>query len=87
MANNFSSGTTLEELIRAMNPYKSQGDFEVDFEGVEYAEKPGSWYFKGAAEPIARAVKIPYTFVWRVNGQDVTIRDYLLVGFEGGGAY
>jgi len=44
----------------------------------------GNWNFKGVPHFIEKAIRIPYTYV---DANNVTIQDYLLIGFEGGGAY
>jgi len=43
-----------------------------------------NWSFKGVPHYIERALRIPYTYTDE-NGVD--IRDYILIGYEGGGAY
>jgi hypothetical protein len=56
----------------------------------EMHEKPGTWKFKYAEHYVQRAVRIPYLY-YRKSETDETIgmlvKDYFLVGFEGGGAY
>lgn len=51
---------------------------------VEQQLDVGTWNFKGVPHHIEKAIRIPYTYV-DTNG--VTIQDYLLIGYEGGGAY
>ena len=53
-----------------------------------YTEKQldvGSWTFKGAPHHIERAIRVAYTYTDVETGS--TIRDYILIGYEGGGAY
>jgi hypothetical protein len=96
----FSTGTDLGNLIFSLSPYAFQPDpngkkdlVTIAPDGVEYQEKPGNWYFKGATHNIARSVRIPYTFYWaneQANKKTppvVEVKDYFLIGFEGGGAY
>jgi len=93
-----STGTDLGSLIVRLSPYTfappppGKDLFTIQEDGVEYQEKPGAWYFKGAAHNLARSVRIPYTFYWKNPAADakadpIEIRDYFLIGFEGGGAY
>ena len=51
---------------------------------VEQQLDVGNWNFKGVPHFIEKAIRIPYTYV---DANHVTIQDYLLIGFEGGGAY
>ena len=98
--NKFSNGTDLGNLILSLSPYAFQPDpggssdrIWIDSDNVEYQEKPGNWYFKGATHNIARSVRIPYRFYWANQQANpgtppvVEIKDYFLIGFEGGGAY
>lgn len=98
--NTLSTGTDLGNLIFSLSPYEFHKDpagkkdlVTIDANGIEYQEKPGSWYFKGASHNLARAVRIPYTFFWaNKQGNSNTppvleVKDYFLIGFEGGGAY
>jgi hypothetical protein len=43
-----------------------------------------NWSFKGVPHYIERAIRIPYTYV---DENGITIRDYILIGYAGGGAY
>jgi len=95
-----STGEDLGSLILNLTPYKFAPDpdpkckdlFHIDWQGVEYQEKPGTWSFKGQTHALARTARIPYWFYW-VNHNapaktpPIKIRDYFLIGFEGGGAY
>lgn len=51
---------------------------------VEQQLDVGNWTFKGVPHYIEKAIRIPYTYV---DANNVTIQDYLLIGYEGGGAY
>lgn len=51
---------------------------------VEQQIDVGTWNFKGMPHYIEKAIRIPYTYV---DANGVTIQDYLLIGYEGGGAY
>jgi len=49
---------------------------------VEHDYASTYWTFKGTSHYIKKAIRIPYCFTDK-DGQKV--RDYILVGFEGGG--
>lgn len=51
---------------------------------VEQQVDVGTWNFKGVPHFIEKAIRIPYTYV---DANNVTVLDYLLIGYEGGGAY
>jgi hypothetical protein len=51
---------------------------------VEQQLDVGQWTFKGVPHEIEKALKIPYTYK---DENGVEIREYLLIGFAGGGAY
>jgi hypothetical protein len=62
----------------------------LDTSGIEQHEEPGKWHFKYAEHHVERAVRIPYMFYKRTENDDkkaVLVRDYFLIGFEGGGGY
>jgi hypothetical protein len=94
-----SKSQDLGWLILNLTPYKFQPNpdpkkkdlFYIDWQGIEYQEKPGVWTFKGQSHALARSARIPYWFFWRndtaPSAPVIPIRDYFLVGFEGGGAY
>jgi hypothetical protein len=82
----------LGELIFKENPYTpeyaSTGNVArrmqpADAETEKQADV-GHWYFKGVPRTVELALRIPYTYV---DDAGVTIKDYLLIGYEGGGAY
>jgi hypothetical protein len=56
----------------------------------EMQDQGAQWKFKYADHFVQRALRIPYMY-YRKSAVDPTqgmlIRDYFLVGFEGGGAY
>ena len=56
-----------------------------DDQQVEKQLDLGQWYFKGVPHNIERALRIAYTY--RDVDTGAVIRDYLLIGYEGGGAY
>lgn len=72
----------LTPVINASNPYTATPVYENPIV-VEQQLDVGNWNFKGVGRHVEKAIRIPYTYV--KNG--VTIRDYILIGFEGGGAY
>jgi hypothetical protein len=76
----------LEDLITAANPYLPAGGSPT-YESpivIEQQLDVGGWSFKGIPHHIEKAIRIPYTYV---DDHGVLIRDYLLIGYEGGGAY
>ncbi len=81
--------TTLQDLVEKLTPYAGGEEFEIKPEEVEYHEKPGGWNFKGVSHGVARAIRVPYTFYWfnEDTKSTVEIRDYFLIGFEGGAGY
>jgi hypothetical protein len=79
---------TLEQLIAAANPYlptdnSSTPDYETPII-IEQQLDVGGWSFKGVPHHIEKAIRIPYTYY---DDHGVQVRDYLLIGYEGGGAY
>jgi len=79
--------TTLEHLIAAANPYLNAQTTGPEYEPdltIEQQADVGGWSFKGVPHHIEKAIRIPYTYT---DGNGVEIRDYLLIGYEGGGAY
>jgi hypothetical protein len=73
------------------------GPYDVMFylatSGIETHEKPGSWKFKYADQYVERALRIPYLY-YKADGRStkgkplaVLVKDYFLVGFEGGAGY
>jgi len=71
----------LGKLIFDENPYSTAMTPEA---AVEVQADLGTWQFKGVPYYIEKAYKIPYTYV---DAAGHTIRDYILVGYAGGGAY
>ena len=71
----------LGKLIIDENPYSPATTPE---DPVEVQADLGTWQFKGVPHYIEKAYKIPYTYT-DIHG--VLIRDYILVGYAGGGAY
>jgi len=58
-------------LILQLSPYKFEKDpkgskdlFWIQWDQVEYEEKPGASHFEGTAHSIVRSIRIPYTFYW-----------------------
>jgi hypothetical protein len=82
------AGMTFQEIVEKANPYTpSLGSTTMKFEDpiiVEQQVHLGNWAFKGVPYYIEKALKIPYTYK---DAHGVTIEDYLLIGFAGGGAY
>jgi len=79
---------TFEQVVKLSNPYSNYpGTGPMQFDNpivVEQQVHLGMWAFKGVPYYIEKALKIPYTYT---NSAGVTIEDYLLIGFAGGGAY
>ena len=79
---------TLEELIAAANPYLPTANSTTPGYDpsiiIEQQLDVGGWNFKRVPHHIEKAIRIPYTYY---DDQGVQIRDYLLIGYEGGGAY
>lgn len=74
----------LGQIILNENPYSTiTGAITVD-NVVEVQTELGNWTFKGGPHYIERALKLSYTYV---DAYGATVRDYILVGYEGGGAY
>ena len=82
------------KLILKGNPYKAKprnggGDdqpkeerYEVMLDGIEVDAYEGSWTFKNAPNRIQKAVRIPYCYT---DEDDLEVKDYLLIGYEGRG--
>lgn len=75
-------------MLDRANPYtpppQPPGNYDGPVIVVEQQKDAGMWNFKGVPHFIEKALKIPYTYT-DTNG--VMIREYLLIGFVGGGAY
>jgi hypothetical protein len=75
-------------VIDAANPYVHfVGATPPNYDPLPVVEQQldvGNWNFKGVPHYIEKAIRIPYTYV---DADNVTIKDYLLIGYEGGGAY
>jgi hypothetical protein len=67
----------------APNPVKVNGMDPDDLQ-VEKQADLGTWIFKGTPHYIERALRIAYTYT---DANGVTIKEYLLIGYAGGGAY
>ena len=81
----------LQDVIERANPYTPDYPDDpakkMDFGDpiiVEQQVEVGTWAFKGVPYYIEKALKVPYTYV---DAHGVTVEDYLLIGFAGGGAY
>jgi hypothetical protein len=68
----------------------ADAEFLLDASGAELQERPGNWKFKYAEHYVRRAIRMPYLY-YQVSDTDPThgtlVKDYFLIGFEGGGAY
>jgi Dyp-type peroxidase family len=72
----------LAQLMSEENPYGSDGELPDDLdEATARDPRVNWWYFDGKPRRVAKAIRIPYTYVR--NGQKLT--DHLLIGFEGQG--
>jgi hypothetical protein len=83
----------LGEWIFKANPYtrresrdgrRSHDEMQLCLDRVERDEQPANWYFKGGANRVVTSLRIPYCAKDEF-GQ--LYMNYLLIGFEGGGAY
>jgi len=74
---------TLKDVIDKANPYSTSPTYQTDIV-IEQQLDLGHWAFKDVPHYIEKAIRIPYTYT---DANGVTIRDYLLIGYEGGGAY
>ena len=81
------------DLLDRANPYVPwpipggiTSNFELVNGGtiVEQQLDAGPWTFKGVPHHIEKALRIPYIYL---DDDGVQIREYLLIGFAGGGAY
>lgn len=64
--------------------------YSLDACGIEHDEKPGEWRFKYADHYVHRALRIPYRYYKAsetLPDTGVLVKDYLMVGFEGGMGY
>lgn len=64
--------------------------YYLDPKGTELAESPGHWEFKYAQHYVARAIRVPYMYYKRSDADPLVgllVRDYFLIGFEGGAVY
>ena len=72
------------------DPAKADASFALCPAEAEMQEGPGRWNFKYGEHYVQRALRIPYMY-YRKSEVDATqgmlVRDYFLIGFEGGGAY
>ena len=74
----------LGQLIFDENPYfKPPKKPKLILEETEVAYRDLEWYFKNGENYVAKALRIPYTYT---DDRGHEIRDYLLIGFEGGGS-
>ncbi len=81
------AGPTFQQVVEWANPYTPNLPPPMQFDDpiiVEQQDDLGTWAFKGVPYYIEKALKIPYTYI---DAHGVTIEDYLLIGFAGGGAY
>lgn len=62
--------------------------YGLGLDHVESQEYAGRWDFKGTSHYVAKAIRIPYRYYRPAedNTIAVLVTDYLLIGFEGGGA-
>ena len=75
----------LGQLIFDETPYSTQvppKQFEVMLDETEVDYKALEWYFKNGDNYVKKALRIPYIYK---DANNHVIRDYLLIGYEGGG--
>ena len=75
----------LGEYICRANPYTRQQDspsMKPRLEETEKYYKSVEWDFKTASYRVNLALRIPYYFT---DAYGQTVKDYLLIGFEGAG--
>jgi hypothetical protein len=72
------------------DPKKAAEQFILDPSDSELEEEPGQWKFKYADHYVERGLRVPYLY-YRKSEADpskgILVKDYFLIGFEGGGAY
>lgn len=87
---------TWATLLRTVVPFVPESDphdylFSLDPAGIEHHEQPGDWKFKEADHYVQRAIRIPYKYYKRSglhpSTEGVIVKDYFLIGFEGGHGY
>ena len=64
--------------------------YALDWNGAEMHEKPGLWKFKYGDHYIARGIRVPYMYYSPSPADPNTgmlVRDYFVIGFEGGAGY
>lgn len=82
----FTDPKDLGKLIFEANPYIPKGapkNFEFMFKDTEMSYKGMQWYFKNGSNYVGKAMRIPYCFT---DEDGIEVKDYLLIGFEGGGS-
>ena len=86
----FTDPKELGQLIFDANPYlkppaaggrKTKLEFMLDEVEMDY--RGYQWTFKSGNDYVAKALRIPYCYT---DADGVEVRDYLLIGYEGGGA-
>jgi hypothetical protein len=73
----------LLNTIRLSNPYTSAPQLPANVI-VEVQVDVGNWTFKGVPRHVEKAIRVAYTYT---DDAGVLVQDYLLIGYEGGGAY
>lgn len=89
-----------EELMKALgewifkaNPYtrrethdgkRVNDDVHLCLDRVERDQQPALWYFKGGSNRVVTSLRIPYC---SKDEYGQMYMNYILIGFEGGGAY
>jgi hypothetical protein len=76
----------LVNTINLANPYTTAPTYEAANNDVVIEQQldVGNWNFKGVPHHVEKAIRVSYTYT---DENGVKIRDYLLIGYEGGGAY
>ena len=75
----------LGQLIFKANPYTQYQNapaMQPTLNETEADSYSGLWNFKDSPQRVALALRIPYTYT---DEHGITLRDYLLIGFEGSG--
>jgi len=81
-------GPTVAPILNPPSDTVLDKQFGLCLDEVESQEYAGRWDFKGTSHYVAKAIRIPYMYYRPAEDGTtaVLVTDYLLIGFEGGGA-